>query len=90
MPRDSRWTGGLANRDWSAGKQVGRVIDPERLERAVARYLADCARYRGILSPKYHPAAESALKVIHHATGREADIIRAEFARQLEAASADG
>lgn len=96
MPRDLRWTGGTANRAWQRGSQpLGRVIDTARLEAQVRRYLADCRQHRALLSPQYHPTADSACKAIFHRSREEEAVIRTEFRRQvsgskLEAVSAGG
>lgn len=47
----------------------------------VRRYLDDCAASPG-LSPKYHPTAEGALKVIFHRGKDEETQIREAFSRE--------
>jgi hypothetical protein len=79
VPRDRRWTGGIANREWQRGRQAGRVIDHVRLSGDVRRYLADCRAHAAALSAKYHPTEASALKVIHHHGHAEEDVIRGAF-----------
>lgn len=89
MASDQRWTGGTANRDWSAGQQPIRVTDHERLKADVRAYLADCRTHRALLAPKYHPAVESALKAIYHHDGEEA-FIREAYQRETAEAVARG
>lgn len=80
---DQRWTGGIANREWQAGTRFEVVADKEAVLAQVRAYLADCRRYREILSPKYHPAADSAVKVVHGPP----DVVRAAY-QHLTARSA--
>ena len=82
MPSDQRWTGGIANRDWSAGQQPIHVTDHERLKRDIRAYLADCQQHRAILNRAYHPKVESALKVIYHHADDEA-FIREAYQREV-------
>lgn len=74
MASDQRWTGGIANREWSRGHAAAHVTDKDRLMADVRQYLADCRTHQAILSPKYHPTLASALKVIHHHPGDVATI----------------
>lgn len=79
MASDQRWTGGIANREWSRGHSAGHLIDRDRLTADVRRYLADCRTHRNLLTAKYHPTEDGALKAIYHRSGEEADVIRAAF-----------
>ncbi|HEX4830293.1 MAG TPA: hypothetical protein VH478_04285 [Trebonia sp.] len=80
MASDQRWTGGIANRDWSAGHAPARDIPAAQLASGVKAYLADCDRHRAMLSPAYHPTAGGACKAVYHAGTREAEFIRSVFA----------
>lgn len=87
MASDQRWTGGTANRDWSAGQQAGRVISPESLTADVGQYLTDCATYRSYLSPAHHPTLAGCLKVIYHVGAEHKAIIAEAYQRDTEAAA---
>lgn len=58
MSSDSRWTGGLANREWQSGTRVEPMTDTDYINWQVKRYLADCAQF------SLTPSKEDALKVI--------------------------
>ena len=45
MSSDSRWTGGLANREWQRGNKVEQPADTDYIVLQVRRYLADCRRF---------------------------------------------
>lgn len=79
MASDSRWTGGIANREWTRGTKPGLVIDPVRVMGDVRRYLADVAAHRQLLSPVHHPTLKSALKVIYHRSADEAAAITSAY-----------
>ena len=57
------------------------MSDENRFAGEVCRYVADCEAAPG-LSPKYHPTAEGALKVIFHRGKDEEHQIRAAFASE--------
>lgn len=80
---DQRWTGGLANRGWQSGTRLEPVVDKAAILAQVRAYLTDCRRYQAILSPKYHPTEDSAVKVVF---GPD-DVIRAAY-RHLTTARA--
>jgi hypothetical protein len=46
LSSDSRWSGGVANREWQRGTRPELATDREALMRQVRRYLADCRRFR--------------------------------------------
>lgn len=69
-----------------AGVSVMRTREPRGpLERTVAAYVADCARFPQ-LDPHYHPTADGAVKVIWHTTPGQAEQIRAAFGRLIRGA----
>jgi hypothetical protein len=76
VPSDPRWTGGIANREWTRGHPAGHVIDRDRLTAQVDAYLADCRKHRAIINPAYHPTEAGALKIICHRSDEEAAVIR--------------
>jgi hypothetical protein len=80
MASDQRWTGGIANREWTRGHTATREINPAELAAGVKAYLADCHAHQPILSAKYHPTQDSALKAVYHAGPAEAECIRTVFA----------
>ena len=86
MPRDQRWTGGLANREWSRGQQAEHIIDHDRIKADVAAYLAaylaDCRASRAILRASDHPTVEGCLKAVWRRWPEERDVITAEYQRQ--------
>ena len=57
-----------------------------RFTAAVRDYLATCEKHKDVLSPKYHPAADSAVKFICHHGPEEADEIRDTFRTEHRAA----
>jgi len=75
MSADRRWTGGIANREWTRGGQAAPIPDTERLKTGVLAYLADC-RAAPWLDPAYHPTEAGALKAVFHRARAEADIVR--------------
>lgn len=81
MASDRRWTGGTANRDWSAGTAVVTEVPAERLTAGVKAYLADCRRHRAILSAKHHPTPDGACKAVFHRTSGGDAFIRSELTR---------
>ena len=92
MPRDQRWTGGLANREWSRGQQAEHIIDHDRIKADVAAYLAAYRASRPILRPSDHPTEEGCLKVIYQRWPEERAVIAAEYQRQtshLQAVTSD-
>lgn len=89
MASDQRWTGGIANREWSRGHSAGHLIDRDRLTADVRRYLADCRTHRNLLTAKYHPTEDGALKAIFHRGGEEEAVIRAAFRADGEAPAAE-
>jgi hypothetical protein len=60
---DSRWTGGLANREWQSGTRPQPQVDTDYITAQVRRYLRDCRKHRAILSP-YHPTEAGLLRVV--------------------------
>ena len=88
MSSDPRWTGGIANREWSRGHTAGHLIDRDRLTTDVRAYLADCRTHRNLLAAKYHPTEDGALKAIYHRGGDEAAFIRGAFGELAEARDA--
>lgn len=80
MTRDLRWSGGIANREWSRGsRSVPVEVDQVRLAGEVRRYLADCtaAIRSGIkLDPQYHPTARGAVKAIYCRHSEEAEFVK--------------
>jgi hypothetical protein len=83
MASDSRWTGGLANRQWQRGtrRAVG-LLDPQWVSRQVDIYRQDCYAARATLNPAYHPTAAGAARVIFHRGAEQAEQIRAAFERR--------
>jgi hypothetical protein len=57
------------------------VSGESRFVREIRDYLADCEAAPG-LSPKYHPTAEGAVKVIFHRGKDEESQIRAVFTQE--------
>jgi hypothetical protein len=85
MASDQRWTGGVANREWTRGHTAGRVINHDRIKADVTAYLADCHANRALLSPAYHPTEAGALKAIYHHGDAEADAVRAAYQQAVHA-----
>ena len=81
MPRDQRWTGGLANREWTRGHATTREINPAELAAGVKAYLADCQRHQALLSATYHPTPVGCLKAVYHVGPGEAQCIRDTYAQ---------
>lgn len=79
MSSDRRWTGGVANRDWSAGVAVVAEVPAARLTQGVQDYLADCRRFR--LANEYHPTPDGAVKIVYHRTKAGEQFIRDELTR---------
>jgi hypothetical protein len=88
MASDQRWTGGVANREWTRGHAASRTIDRDRLTAQVDAYLADCRKHRAIINAAYHPTEAGALKIIHHHDTTEADVIRGLYRGAMEACDA--
>jgi hypothetical protein len=61
---DKRWTGGVANRGWQSGTALEPVVDADAIAVQVRRYLADCRKYKAVLSPAHHPTEKSMLQVV--------------------------
>ena len=76
MPSDPRWTGRTANREWTRGHAAGHVIDPDRLAADVRAYVTDCRTHHALLTAKYHPTMDGALKAVFHRSTEEAGVIR--------------
>lgn len=78
MSSDSRWTGGLANREWQRGNRVEQPVDTDYIRLQVRRYLADCRRF------DFPPSEAMCLKVIFHAGDSQKQAVIAAY-RQLTA-----
>ena len=63
------------NREWQSGTRFEPTVDKEAILAQVRAYLADCRTHQAILSSKYHPTADSAVKVVF---GPEA-VVRAAY-----------
>lgn len=79
MSSDSRWTGGLANREWQAGNKVEQPVDADYITKQVRIYLADCKRF-GLT-----PTEVIALKIVYHANDAQKDAITAAFRQRTGA-----
>lgn len=71
------------NRGWNAGNRAQPVVNYAALALAVVQYLEDCARFRRLLDPAYHPTAGGALRVIYHRNEEEKAAILAYFRRAM-------
>jgi len=84
MSSDQRWTGGTANREWQRGTRHDPPPDLNTIRSLVRNYLADCASYRDLLNPRYHPTEDGALKVIYHQGPDQETAVRAIFREETE------
>lgn len=73
MSSDSRWTGGLANREWQAGTRIDQPVDRDYIAAQVRRYLRDCDRFRLV------PSQVTCLKVVFHANGAQEAAVTGAF-----------
>lgn len=64
MSSDSRWTGGLANREWQSGTRPQPQVDSDYITGQVRRYLSDCRKHRALLNPANHPTETGLLRVV--------------------------
>jgi hypothetical protein len=62
---DQRWTGGIANREWQAGRPAEPTVDADYITRQVKLYLADCVKNH------LTSTEETCLKVVFHVTGAQ-------------------
>jgi len=62
MASDQRWTGGIANREWQAGRPAEPTVDADYITQQVKLYLADCVKHH------LTSTEEMCLKVVFHAT----------------------
>lgn len=89
MASDQRWTGGIANREWTRGHAAPHLTGKDRLTADVRTYLADCRKHQALLTPAYHPTLAGALKVIHHYPG-DVPAIRVAYAELTDGRRTDG
>jgi hypothetical protein len=78
MSSDSRWTGGLANREWQRGTRTIAPIDRAYLAGQLSAYLRDCARF-GL-----KPSEDTALKIVYRRGSSAADQIRAGYRKMIK------
>lgn len=87
MSSDSRWTGGIANREWQSGTRVQAPVDTDAITAQVRRYLADCRKFRQLIGPA-HPTEDGVLKIVYHQGGAQKAAILAAFRHATSRAAA--
>jgi gamma-glutamylcysteine synthetase len=81
---DSRWTGGLANREWQSGNRVEQHVDTDYIRVQVRRYLADCRMF------DLTPDEDMCLKIVFHAGGAQKEAVRAAYREAVARATVPG
>jgi hypothetical protein len=74
----------------AAGLRLRVALAVPRWTAAVRDYLATCETNAGLLSKKYHPTEDGAVKLIFHHGSDEADEIRKTFRSEHRSGSRKG
>lgn len=82
---DQRWTGGIANREWQAGRPAEPAVDADAITTQVRSYLRDCRRFQ--LDPQYHPTEAGVLKLVFWRGDTQKQAVLAAYRQHLAVAA---